>query len=333
MKKSIIALAVAGALTAPIAAQADATLYGSLRLNLSNYDSTGLDFTDNASRIGIKGSTELFSGAKAIFQWEQFVSTETGALGYQKTQGNGGRLASIGITGDFGTVNAGRQWSPFAIWTVFPTDILVNSDNSGNTGYQPGLHRLSNTVAYISPAMNGLQVAAVLIANNNDKAATSSAAIATQADVDAGNAATVGQVFNKTTTASDDSEDLDAYNLAVKYSVDGLTLAASTIGLEPSGQSVNSVAASYTTGGLYVAARYQDDETAGAGNEDSYELAAKYTMDKTTVAANFIDNDNVADDAYSLEVSQKLGKAATAFVGYYDKGADDSLAVGYRVDF
>jgi predicted porin len=290
-------------------AQADATLYGSLRLNLSNYDGNDLNFSDNASRIGIKGSTELFSGAKAIFQFEQFVSTESGSFGYldmDSSTFDGGRLASVGITGDFGTVNAGRQWSPFAIWTIFPTDILINSDNSGNSGYQPGLHRLNNTIAYISPAMNGLTFAAVAMADGTDHA----------------------------TTVDANDEDLDAYNIAVKYSVDGLTVAASTIGLEPSGDTVNSIAASYKTGGLYVAARYQEDETvATAGNEDSYELAAKYTMDKTTVAANFIDNDNVADDAYSLEVSQKLGKAATAFVGYYDKGATDSLAVGYRVDF
>lgn len=298
MKKSIIALAVAGALTAPIAAQADATLYGSLRINLSNYDA-GLDVTDNSSRIGIKGSSELFSGAKAIFQYEQFVSTETGALG-------GGRLASLGVTGDFGTINTGRQWSPFAIWTIFPTDILVNSDVSGHSGYKAGsdagtsFHRLSNTIAYISPVMSGLQVAGVVIAGG-DAAGT---------------------------------DDVDAYNLAVKYSVDGLTLAASTIGVENAvDESVNSFAASYKTGGLYVATRYQDDGTAGAGREDSYEVAGSYTMDNTTLAANFVDDDKYADDKYSLEVSQKLGKAAKAFVGYYEKGDDDSLAVGYRVDF
>ena len=34
MKKSLIALAVAGAMTAPMIAQADATLYGSFRIGL-----------------------------------------------------------------------------------------------------------------------------------------------------------------------------------------------------------------------------------------------------------------------------------------------------------
>ncbi|MDI3324431.1 porin [Pontibacterium granulatum] len=296
MKKSIIALAVAGALVAPLA-QADATLYGSLRLKVQSLDGANeLNVTDNSSRIGIKGSTELFSGAKGIFQFEQAVSTVDGAF-------SSGRLASAGITGDFGTVNAGRQWSPFATWTLFPTDIVDNR-TSGASGYQPGLHRLANTVAYVSPNMSGFQAAAVIIAANNA-----------------------------------DGEDLDAYNLAAKYAMGGLTVAASTVGLEAANQDVNSLAVSYEADALYVAARYQDDETAGAGQEDSYEVAGSYTMGNTKVLANFVDSDDDAvGEQWSLEVQQKLGKKARMFAAYtssdsVDDGDVDGVEVGYRVDF
>lgn len=289
MKKSIIALAVAGALVAPLA-QADATLYGSLRLKVQSLDGANeLNVADNASRIGIKGSTELFSGAKGIFQWEQSTSTETGLAG--------ARLASVGFTGDFGTLNAGRQWSPFATWTIFPTDIVDNGA-SGASGYAAGLHRLSNTVAYVSPNLSGFQVAAVIIAD--------------------------GDVTN--------GEDLDAYNLAAKYSAGGLTVAASHVGLEPSGLDVNSVAASYSMDAVYVAARFQQDERNGA-NEDSYELAGSYTMGNTKLLANFVDDDNTADEVWSVEVQQKLGKQARMFAAYSDQGASDGVEVGYRVDF
>ena len=253
MKKSIIALAVAGALVAPLA-QADATLYGSLRLKVQSFDGDNeLNVTDNSSRIGIKGSTELFSGAKGIFQFEQAVSTEDGAF-------TNGRLASVGITGDFGTVNAGRQWSPFATWTLFPTDILDNA-TSGSSGYAAGseagtsFHRLPNTIAYVSPNLSGFQAAAVIIAKND------------------GN-----------------DEELDAYNLAAKYSVAGFTVAASTIGVEAVDKDVNSLAVSYEVDALYVGARYQEDELAADGEEDSYELAGSYTMGNTKVLANFIDD-------------------------------------------
>ncbi len=40
MKKSIIALAVAGAMTAPMVAQADATLFGQIRYDITKEDST-----------------------------------------------------------------------------------------------------------------------------------------------------------------------------------------------------------------------------------------------------------------------------------------------------
>lgn len=296
MKKSIIALAVAGALVAPLA-QADATLYGSLRLKLQDLDGAETNIADNSSRIGIKGSSELFSGNKAIFQFEQAVSTETGAF-------SGGRLASLGVTGDFGTVNAGRQWSPFATWTLFPTDIVDNR-TSGASGYEPGLHRLSNTIAYVSPNLSGFQGAVVLIADNDVQ----------------------------------DGEDLDAYNLAAKYSVAGFTVAASTINLEAANQDVNSLAVSYEADAFYVAARYQEDETAGAGQEDSYEVAGSFTMGNTKLLANFVDSDdNDVGEQWSLEVQQKLGKKARVFAAWTDTdsvtdGEVDGIELGYRVDF
>ncbi|MGY8869897.1 MAG: hypothetical protein ACKVJE_05605, partial [Pseudomonadales bacterium] len=75
MKKSLIALAVAGALTAPMVAQADATLYGSLRLKVVAEENKDLDVADNASRIGIKGSVDTnIDGVKAIYRGEWKVN-------------------------------------------------------------------------------------------------------------------------------------------------------------------------------------------------------------------------------------------------------------------
>ena len=79
MKKSLIALAVAGAMAAPMAAQADATLYGSLRIKVMDNDNVSTGVVDNFSRIGIKGSSDLFSGAKAIYQFEQAIDPEAGS--------------------------------------------------------------------------------------------------------------------------------------------------------------------------------------------------------------------------------------------------------------
>src|SRR5690554_386363 len=76
MKKSLIALAVAGAMTAPMVAQADATLYGSFRAGLAFQDDKSADLRDESSRIGIKGTVDLgLENTKGLFHWEANVST------------------------------------------------------------------------------------------------------------------------------------------------------------------------------------------------------------------------------------------------------------------
>lgn len=305
MKKSIIALAVAGALTAPMVAQADATLYGSLRLALVSNDGSELDLNDNVSRIGIKGSSELFSGAKAIFQFEQGVNTAIG--GWKDNDGNGakGRLASIGVTGDFGTFNAGRQWSPFALWTVLPFHLGENTASTSTAGYITGagavFHRVSNTMAYITPNMSGFQAAAVAIADNEGS-----------------------------------GEDLDAYNLAAKYSAGGLMVSASLIqvdGLNGAAVDVThtSVGVTYKADALYVGARYAETDSAGT-DTDQYSVVGKYTMGNTSLMATYSDTE-ANTDVYSLEVQQKLGKQAKVFAAYTDRDTTDGVEVGYRVDF
>ncbi len=298
MKKSIIALAVAGALTAPMVAQADATLYGSLRLALVSNDGSELDLNDNVSRIGIKGSTELFSGAKAIFQFEEGVNAADGGWG-------AARLASIGVTGDFGTFNAGRQWSPFALWTVLPFHTGENTASTSTAGYITGVgalfHRLPNTMAYITPNMSGFQAAAVAIADNEGS-----------------------------------GEDLDAYNLAAKYSAGGLMVAASLIQVDGNAGAATdinhvSVGVTYKADALYVGARYAETDNAGT-ETDQYSVVGKYTMGNTSLMASYSDTE-ANTDVYSLEVQQKLGKQAKVFAAYTDRDTTDGVEVGYRVDF
>ena len=297
MKKSLIALAVAGALAAPMVAQADATLYGSLRIKVENTEGAtndNLDVNDNSSRIGVKGSSELFSGAKAIFQFEQAVSTETGGWA-------GGRLANVGITGDFGTALFGRIWTPYYSWTGAQTDILDNTTSAASV-YQVGAHRASNVIAYVSPSMSGFQVAAAVLPNDGGAA---------------------------------DDETIDVSHVAAKYENAGLNVGISYLGFEAADRDVISVGASYTMDAVYVAARYENDDAPGA-DADAWELAGSYTMGNTKLLANYIDDERDADDQWSLEVQQKLGKQARVFAAYVDRNVADGgegFMAGYRVDF
>ncbi|PIE25544.1 MAG: porin [Neptuniibacter caesariensis] len=287
MKKSIIALAVAGALTVPMVAQADATLYGSLRLSLLKADGSSMSLNDNTSRIGLKGSSELFSGNKAIYQFENAVSADQSGWGV-------GRLAIIGVQGDFGTAQFGRMWTPHYLWTASATDILDNDAS----GLDAGFTRVGDALAYISPNMSGFQVAAAITAD--------------------------GGVNNN---------NVDIYHIAAKYAMDGLTVAGSYLRNTNADTDTAALAVSYAADAFYIGARIQDDEMNHGANGDEWSIAGSYTIENTKLLANYIDEDSQTDDSWSLEVQQKLGKQARVFAAYRDRRGTDGVEVGYRVDF
>jgi len=148
MKKSLIAMAVAGAITAP-AANAATTLYGALGQTLSQVDSVtsfdgtaaipayvaGTDTTvggteydaarvhDNTTVFGVKGSEDLGNGLSAIYQVEYGVGLNgksskatdatTGKVTNADNQHNFvQRNTFVGVKGGFGTFLMGRHDVP-----------------------------------------------------------------------------------------------------------------------------------------------------------------------------------------------------------------------------
>ena len=314
MKKSIIALAVAGAMTAPLVAQADATLYGSLRVQITDAEGAALDVQDNTSRIGIKATSELFSGATAIAHFETYANTESGSFGTPDK----GRLAYVGATGDFGTVLVGRQWLPAYLWTVGKTDIMAAASTETTHSYGTG-GRQGNAVAYLSPVMGGLQLAVAGVARD-------------AAGVDAG---------------GDAGTQVDATHVAANYSIGGFGVALST--LQYNGvvdENINSLGINYSADNLYVGFSVEDDEVNKNGADAEMTLAGSYTMGNTKVLGSITDFGDTAADVdqgkrYVAEVQQKLGKQAFVFANYIEASGDatdagravDTFAVGYNVSF
>ncbi len=118
MKRSALTLAIGTLLAGSAYAQSSVTLYGivdqSLRYtNNSNANNDSLyQLTNGAitnSRWGIKGSEALGNNLKAIFQLENGFDPDTG----RANQGGRlfGRQAYVGLSGDFGTVKLGRQYT------------------------------------------------------------------------------------------------------------------------------------------------------------------------------------------------------------------------------
>ena len=129
MNKKVMALAVAGVLTAPaaFAQSSNVQLYGRAVLGIDTYTADNaaagaagsyasrIRIFDNSSRVGLRGTEDLGNGLKAIFQIESGVSVDTGGTvgaGGQPNASKGtwaSRDSFVGIDSGFGRVTFGRQ--------------------------------------------------------------------------------------------------------------------------------------------------------------------------------------------------------------------------------
>ncbi|MDY7791318.1 porin [Burkholderia ubonensis] len=177
-----LGLSVAASLgTAPglVHAQSSVTLYGVvdaalLYTNKSLNTKTGandghkfamVDGAASASRFGLRGVEDLGGGLKATFVLESGIDVPSGGFG--NSNGNlFGRQAWIALSGGFGTLKAGLQYSPFVLAQIAtdPRDIayfgsgaVIYVDNVLVTGLFN-----QNAVSYTSPVIAGFQGSAML---------------------------------------------------------------------------------------------------------------------------------------------------------------------------
>src|SRR6266404_1596262 len=177
MKKSLIALAVAGAFAAP-AAMADVTLSGAINVGITYINSssgaaagsnsvTRESLANNYSNINISSSDDIGNGNKIIFnaQFEPHVAS----LGPLTN-----RNSYLGITGSWGTFKAGTNENVYERW-MYESDpldgavglggniqMLGHSGLQGHKWFAVGntcgdqiWRRTDQTIWYTSPDLNG----------------------------------------------------------------------------------------------------------------------------------------------------------------------------------
>ncbi len=186
MQKKLIALAIAGLASTAAFAQSNVQIYGSIDMGFAHRGdniTNGVD-SQNAidsgisagNRLGFKGTEDLGNGLKALFTLEAGYTADVGT----STQ-NGrlfGRQVFAGLTGDFGTVIAGRLYTPkysfmstidpFKAGTVGQYRNVMGAANYGVTVGGENLFdptRVDNAVAYVSPSFSGFNVT-VAYSNN-----------------------------------------------------------------------------------------------------------------------------------------------------------------------
>ena len=175
MKKSLLALALLGAFAGVAQAQTAVQIYGTVDAGLIKRTDQTLNIGKRANNtLGFKGTEELGSGLKALFQLEIRYEPDTGTI----EQGAGGvqrplfqGQSRVGLQGDFGMVRLGRGLTAFQESSTFfepfhglptpagfQTDLTVagyTSDPLGMVGNST--NRFSNALFYNTPEINGFQ--------------------------------------------------------------------------------------------------------------------------------------------------------------------------------
>lgn len=167
MKKSLVALA-ALAVVGVASAQSSVTIFGIVDASYAHTSGGGISrdgMTNsglNSSRLGFKGTEDLGGGLKAGFHLEGQLNNDTG------TGANGGstggldfrRKSYVTLTGGFGEIRLGREYSPTfwntTIYDPFGTNGIGQSNAPGMLGALGGATtnavRSDNSVSYLMAA-------------------------------------------------------------------------------------------------------------------------------------------------------------------------------------
>jgi len=175
MQKKLIALAVAGIMAAPMAAQAaSAEVYGKVRLSVgvvgnddetANAEDSKLNVASHNSRFGIKGSEDLKNGMKAIYQFETEADFDDDNSDQKLFDSM--RDTYVGVKGDFGTVKVGRMNSPYKN-AAGKVDVWKDTHGDQNGMIKGNDERFDNTIAYYSPDMSGFTLGVAYITDAAD---------------------------------------------------------------------------------------------------------------------------------------------------------------------
>ena len=293
MKKLLLSAAIAstmgfashGFAAGPI----DGTVYGKVNVSLVNADDGSNDewkLNSNASRLGVKGKSEIAEGLTLVYKAEFEICVDDGdCKGQTFTQRN----IMGGIKGSFGTVWAGKHDTPTKL-AQSKIDLFNDLEGDIKNTFE-GENRVSNIVAYSSPEINGFNSTIAMIPGE---------------DADNGNDGLA-----------------DGVSYSVSYKQDDLYLALAG-DQDVDGQDLMRAVAQYKVDALKLGFMYQQNENdAGTKDESGYFISAAYKLDSAvTLKAQFgsieDDADGDEEETFSLGADYKLAKSTKLYVFYTD---------------
>ena len=346
MQKKLIALAVAGVLAAPMAAQAaSAEVYGKVRVSAGivgnddtavGNDDSKISVTSHKSRFGVKGSEDLGDGLKAVYQFESQVDFDDDNNGLF----DGMRNTYVGLSGDFGMVLLGKHDTPYKL-TKGKLDVWSDTHADYNA-IMSDTHdaRADNVIAYVSPDMNGLTFAGAYVTDLHDDNLADSTFYNVDGSVDGDG--------NPTHTAGDLEQSNEAISLGVMYNSGPLyagfgyqTLAEAGVPTSAENEDAEGTKFSlgYKVGTTMLGFAYEIDDWGGDNNDqnrmffsvnhgmgDGLNIKFAYTM-----ADDRGDTKDSGATHFALGVTKKVGDTTELYALYtqLDNDANASFDLDY----
>lgn len=333
MKKTLIALAALASIGSAFA-QATITPYARVDLGVGATTKTGV--TDagltavnggyNTSNFGFKGESDIGGGSKAFAKIEAGFGPANG-LGFAAS--SWGRTGIVGVSGGFGALQLGMDWSPY--------------DNAFNEAMD------YNHFSAIGAAWNGMYglTNGGIHGDNGNDAANSGAAVGhvqyTTPSMSGFNAVVMYAPSKNTTTGNSTSYTSAGVNysagpLAISAAMETVPTANSFSAGSTMGDGNNTTAyvvtVGYNLGVATVYGAYENSKAngviagAGSATDAGYALGVKVPMGGVDLSVGWATEETTGDlkgkrSAYAAQVLYPLGKQAKAYFGVVS-GKDDS---------
>ncbi|MFQ3256593.1 MAG: putative porin [Porticoccaceae bacterium] len=300
MRKLLLTLAILVTPYSLASGPIDGKVYGKANLSVVNQDFGSYDewtLNSNASRLGLKGKTEISDGLEIVYQAEYEICIDSGDC---KGQTFKQRNTFVGIKGGFGMVLVGKHDSPTKL-AAGKVDLFNDLEGDIKNAFE-GENRLSNIIAYTSPTMNGFTTTLAMIPGEG-------------ADVDQ--------------DGQDDTGLSDGLSYSVNYTKDSIYLAIAG-DQDVDKQDLLRFVAQYQIDALKLGVMYQQNEdNLGTKDESGYFVSAAYKLDNNiTLKAQYgaIEDDVDSDEeqTLSLGADYKLAKNTKVFA-FYTNNTDSAI--------